>query len=135
MKDFMVESDIEIKPYNIDAAGHVNNAVYINWLEDLRMELFNKYFGLQELLKKDLYPVITSTEILYKHTLHLFDKPTGKMYLDSIKHGLMILKAEIKLEEITVAICKQKCVLLNLTTSKIVKDHQLNEITNHLVKS
>ena len=28
-----VELSFDIKSYNIDAAGHVNNAVYINWLE------------------------------------------------------------------------------------------------------
>ncbi len=43
------EITFKIKPYDIDAAGHVNNAVYINWLEDLRVKLFSKIIPLESL--------------------------------------------------------------------------------------
>ena len=48
--DHSTEIYFEIKPYDIDASGHVNNAVYINWLEDLRFKLFRKYIRLNDLI-------------------------------------------------------------------------------------
>lgn len=40
--NFQTESELEVKTYDIAAAGHVNNIVYARWLEDLRNMLFKK---------------------------------------------------------------------------------------------
>jgi len=130
-----VEVNLDIKPYNIDAAGHVNNAVYMNWLEDLRIKLFEEYFNFQELLEKKLYPVVISTEIVYKRILRLFDKPTGIMYLEYCKHGMIMLKAEIRLNGKIAASGKQKCVLLDLNNSSIIKAQKLQEIFKHNINN
>lgn len=48
---YKTELVFSIRTYEIDAAGHVNNIAYVKWLEDLRCELFNKYFSIDALHK------------------------------------------------------------------------------------
>lgn len=71
-----------------------NNIVYIQRLEELRTKLFNEHFNLRELLAKNLYPVVISTDSCYKKILKLFDHPVGTMFIESHKHGIITLKAE-----------------------------------------
>lgn len=122
MDQLSVELKPEIKTYDIDIAGHVNNIVYIRWLEDLRTKLFNNYFDLQDLLSNNLYPVVVSTNMNYKKYLKLFDKPVGTMSIECCNHGIIALKMEIKRNREIVALGRQKCVLLNLLTGKIDKE-------------
>lgn len=120
--------NLEIKTYDIDVAGHVNNAVYVHWFEDLRTKLFNDHFNLSKLLAKNLYPVVISTEIHYKKSLKLFDKPVGVMYIESLNHGIFTLKAEIKLDGKLSASGLHKCVMFDLKNSTIIRSRELKEI-------
>ena len=122
MNQKFIELKLNIKPYDIDIARHVNNIVYIKWFEQLRTKLFNNYFNLQDLLSNNLYPVVISTNITYKKSLNLFDKPLGIINLVCYNHGIITLKIEIKLEEKIAAFGEQKCVLMNLITGKMIKD-------------
>ena len=120
--------ELEIRTYDIDIAGHVNNIVYLKWFEDLRTKLFREYFNLPELLSNNLYPIVVSSEIHYKKFLKLFDKPVGVMFVESCNHGIIILKTEIKLNGDIAALGKQKCTLLDLDKLKIVNANKLQEI-------
>lgn len=124
--------DLEIKTYNIDIAGHVNNAVYIQWIEDLRTKLFQDYFHLQELLNRKLYPVVISTDIHYKKFLKLFDKPVGIMKIESLNHGIFTLKAEISIDGKIAASVLQKCVISDLEKLEMIKAGELKEIIGEL---
>ena len=124
--------DLVIKTYDIDIAGHVNNAVYVQWFEDLRIKLFNDHFNLPKLLSQNLYPVVISSEIKYKKFLKLFDKPVGVMYVESLNHGIFTLKAEIKRDGKLSASGLQKCVLFDLKNSTFIKDRRLQEIIGDL---
>jgi acyl-CoA thioesterase FadM len=130
ISDTLTELNLDIKTYDIDIAGHVNNTVYIKWFEDLRTKLFNEYFNLPELLSNNLYPVVVSTEVFYKKFLELFDKPIGVMYIESFNHGIITLNAEIKLNSEIVTIGKQKCTLLDLSKLEIVNGEKLQKIIN-----
>lgn len=74
-KEISSEILFTVHTYDIDFAGHLNNIVYVRWIEQLRTKLFNQYFNLQELLSNNLYPVVISTNITYKKALKLFNKP------------------------------------------------------------
>jgi len=131
INNISVKLEPEIKTYDIDIAGHVNNAVYVQWVEDLRTKLFNEYFNLPELIKKKLYPVVISTDILYKKFLKLFDEPVGVMKIESLDHGIFKLKAEISLNDKIAASCTQKCVIFDLKESAIIKAKRMQEIINN----
>lgn len=114
-----IEINIEVKTYDIDIAGHVNNIVYIRWIEDLRAELFSQIYPLEKLLEINYYPVVISTELKYKGQIKLFDKPIGKITLENYSHGVIHLKVEIINDNATVFTASQKCVLMNLTSQKM----------------
>lgn len=111
----------EVKPYDIDAAGHVNNAVYVRWLEDLRIKLFENFLPVHELLKQNQYLVVTSTSIKYKKQISLDDNPSGKMWLERFDKVIWVLKAEIIKNDSIAAAAEQKCVVVNLLTNQIQK--------------
>ncbi len=58
--------------FDIDFAGHVNNAVYIRWLEEGRTKLLEAVgFPIAELVESGTFPVLVHTEIYYKRPLFL----------------------------------------------------------------
>lgn len=114
--------DFEIKTYEIDVAGHVNNIVYVKWLEDLRNRLFSSLLPVENLINERLYPVVTSTNINYKKQLKLGDKPVGTMVIEYIKHGLINLKFQFISDGKICAFGEQKCVLMNLDTGLMDKN-------------
>ena len=134
MNKISVEVKPNIKTYDIDIAGHVNNIVYLKWFEALRTKLFDKYFNLAELLSKNIYPVVISTEIRYKNYLKLFDQPVAVMCIESFNHGIITVQAEISLNGKIAALGKQSCVLLNLDESAIIKSNRFSEVTKHIQK-
>jgi|YelNatPaOPRAMG01_1025707.scaffolds.fasta_scaffold01167_11 acyl-CoA thioester hydrolase len=120
--------NLEIKTYEIDIAGHVNNIVYVKWLEDLRYKLFEQILPIDNLLYWNLYPVVTSTNIVYKKQLKLSDKLTGFVWVEDIRHNMMILKFNFVSNDVVCASAEQKCVLLNLKRGIIDKE-QLKSLT------
>jgi len=70
----MFECKLEARGYELDSYGHINNAVYLNYLEQARWELFQKS-GLLDLFRnKDYKLVVTEIIIKYKHEIRQFDK-------------------------------------------------------------
>jgi acyl-CoA thioester hydrolase len=112
----------EIKTYEIDIAGHVNNIVYVKWLEDLRNRLFSQVLPVENLLEDKFYPVITSTIIRYKKQLKFGDKPIGTMNIENVKHGLMVLNFRFVNNGNICVYGEQKCVILNLRTGLMDKE-------------
>lgn len=105
-----------VHTYDIDAAGHVNNVVYIRWLEDLRNIIVESTFGFKQLFEKHYYLVVISTEAKYRKQISLFDQPEGEMILTGAKHGIYELKAAISVNGKTSFSAVQKCVLMNTKT-------------------
>jgi acyl-CoA thioester hydrolase len=113
------EMPLLINTYDIDIAGHVNNIVYIRWLEDLRTRLFSKIFNFKEVLQSGFYFVVISTTIKYKKQLKLFDTPTGTIKINDLKHGILSLSIQIKNADQICAVADQRCVLMNMQKGKM----------------
>ena len=126
---YSASMDFEIKTYEIDVAGHVNNIVYLKWFENLRTKLFNEQFNLKELLLKNLYPAVILTNINYKKILKLFDKPNGTISIVNCNHGIIKLNFKINVNGKNAALGEQRCVLLNLKTGLMEK-----QILNSILK-
>lgn len=62
-----------VKGYELDSYGHLNNAVYLNYTEQARWEILKIEGLLDVFLKKDFLLVVTETNIRYKRELKLFD--------------------------------------------------------------
>ena len=113
--------NFKIKTYEIDAAGHVNNIVYVKWLEDLRCKLFEQILPIDQLLNMNLYPVVVSTNIEYKKQLKLNECPTGIIRIENIQHNMIFLKMDFLSENKICATASQKCVLMNLKSGTMDK--------------
>jgi len=124
-RPLIVENDFIVTTYDIDIAGHLNNVVYVRWLEDLRRIFFDEHYPVKNLLSLNLYPVIASTNIKYKRQIKLFDKPKGFMWLEKIDRIILKLKAEFTVNGSVAAFAEQKCVIYNLETSQIVKPPEI----------
>ncbi|MBZ0200061.1 MAG: acyl-CoA thioesterase [Ignavibacteriaceae bacterium] len=118
-----VEIPITVKLYDVDAAGHVNNTVYVRWLEDMRTRLFTQFCSPKLLLKANYYLVVVSCRMKYKKQIKLFQEPIGRMTLVNYKHGVFTFEAIIKLEGKTVFHAVQECVLMNLKENKMYKNN------------
>ncbi|HSH52275.1 MAG TPA: thioesterase family protein [Bacteroidales bacterium] len=98
-----------VKGYELDSYGHLNNAVYLNYTEQARWEILNDKSLLHLFLNRELLLVVTETNIRYKRELKLFDKieietkikfdaPYLIFYHDikNIKSGVSAAKAIVK---------------------------------------
>ena len=64
----------EVRGYEIDSYGHLNNAVYISYTEQARWEILKNVGLLKSFIEKNLLLVVTETNIRYMRELKLFDK-------------------------------------------------------------
>lgn len=119
------ELSIEIKTYDIDIAGHVNNVVYIKWLEDLRALLFRNIYDFPKVVEAGLYPVVTYTSIKYIKQIKLFENLTGVVTIEAEKHGMLFLDFIIKNGSTVFAEAKQKCVMMDLNSGKMTKEYKI----------
>ena len=62
---------IEIRFADIDAAGHVNNAVYFNYFEQARINWFKQHIGDWDWSERGL--ILVRNEIDYIHPVYLHD--------------------------------------------------------------
>ena len=99
MRIFEITREIYIGTYDIDFAGHVSNIVYLRWLEDMRLMVFDKYFPLQPIMDDNkIYPVLASTKIDYKRPVKLFSKPLGTMWISKLGSASMTFTGQIEVD-------------------------------------
>ena len=91
----LVELRIRIKTYDIDFVGHVNNIVYIRWLEDLRLEFLDAHLPLGPLQEQGIAPIVVSTNIHYRQGIFLSDQHVlGRMWISEMQRASFFLAAE-----------------------------------------
>ncbi len=95
VKPMFLEKQLKINAYDIDVMGIVSNIVYIQWFEDLRYLLLEKYWPYEEMLKINQSPILSKTEIEYKHPLTIFDKPVGGLWVSDMTKARWTIHIEI----------------------------------------
>lgn len=75
MKEYQFIKELQVRDYECDMQGHVNNAVYLNYLEHCRHE-YLKEFGLDfsKLVKNGNHLVVIRAEVDYKRSLQSGDR-------------------------------------------------------------
>lgn len=114
IKPFYIEIPIQVKSYDIDIVGHVNNIVYIRWLEDLRLAMLEKYLPFEELMAEDMSPVLLRTEIDYKVPVKMFDSVLARVYIAELKGVRMTLHFEFWVGETLSCAAIQKAILFHV---------------------
>ena len=83
IKKYIFTTEIEVRDYEIDSEGIVNNANYQHYLEHTRHK-FCKWAGLsfKQMQEKGLYPVVNHIEIDYKTPLHSDDTMLSCLWIE-----------------------------------------------------
>lgn len=121
LRPLRVRMPIKVQTYDIDFAAHVNNQVYVRWLEDLRMELLRVYYPLERLLAEGTAPILAYTEVHYRRPLVLADAPEGEVWVAKLGQATVTLRHEITLAGALCAEATQRLVLLNLQSGRPVR--------------
>ncbi len=117
-RPLLVTLPLKVQTYDIDVAFHVNNQVYVRWLEDLRMEVLREYYPLKRFMDEGVAPILASTQITYKRPIGLYDEPVGHMWCTHLGRATIWLEAEITVGDQVCAHAIQRGSFLVLATSK-----------------
>jgi len=82
---FEFDTPIEIRFVDLDAYGHVNNAVFFTYLETARVKLFQQRFG--SFLESGLLFLVVRAECDYRLPIQLDDQLHISIAVVQIKHS------------------------------------------------
>ncbi|MBR4631283.1 MAG: acyl-CoA thioesterase [Treponema sp.] len=75
------KTTFKVRTYECDSYGHVNNAVYLNYLEYGRMDFLNQIgFDYNALLEDGYFIFVSHVDIYYKSSAHFNDELTIESY-------------------------------------------------------
>ena len=78
----LIETPIQIRFVDIDQLGHVNNAVYLTYLEVSRVPYFNSIVGKIDWLRRGI--ILAKAEVDYKTPILLNDQIKVKTWCSRI---------------------------------------------------
>ncbi len=85
--------DLDVYSYQIDFIGHVNNAVYIQWMEIGRTKLLEAVgMATHEIFQQGFVPVLVHTSITYKSPLYLGDRVQVELWLSELRNASAIMQ-------------------------------------------
>ncbi len=121
-RKLLVELPIRVKTYDIDWVGHVNNIVYLRWLEDLRLQLLDVYYPLEDLLAEGYSPIVMETNIRYRQGIVLADKQViGRMWSPLLERATLHLEAEFMVGDEVRCSATQRGCFVESDTMRLVR--------------
>ncbi len=82
-KDYIFSLELQVRDYEIDSEGIVNNANYLHYLEHTRHEFCRHAgFSFEEMKKRDIIPVLNRVEIDYKIPLRSGDTMISSLWIE-----------------------------------------------------
>lgn len=88
-----ISFDQEIHTFHIDFLGHVNNGVYIQWMEIGRTKLLEAAgMVTAEIFKQSFAPLLVETHIAYKAPLYLGDRARVEVWLSELRNTTGIIQ-------------------------------------------
>ena len=85
--------ELDVYSFQIDFIGHVNNAVYIRWMEIGRTKLLEAVgIPTHEIFKQGFAPVLVQTHINYKSPLYLGDRPQVELWLSELRRASAVMQ-------------------------------------------
>lgn len=114
----LVHLPFRVQTYDIDFASHVNNGVYMRWLEELRFEFLRVHYPLERFLEQDITPVLAKSTIEFKRAISLFEEPHGEMWCTQIGRATLTLQSEITVDRNLCASATQRAILIYRSTTK-----------------
>lgn len=107
---------LEVKEEDIDQLNHVNNAVYVKWMDQVAGMHWD--FLTQDADFSEYFWVVSRHEIDYKHEAKLGDIVRAKTWVGETKGVVSVRYIEFYKEDILLVQSKTNWVLLNAKTGK-----------------
>lgn len=82
---FQFSTTIDIRFADLDAYGHVNNAIYFTYLEHARVKMFQEYFG--AFLDSSLLFLVVRAECDYRLPITLNDSLQITLKVEQLRHS------------------------------------------------
>ncbi|MBQ3025652.1 MAG: acyl-CoA thioesterase [Spirochaetaceae bacterium] len=121
-----------VRSYECDSYSHVNNSVYLNYLEYARMEYLHAIgFDYKGLVEAGYYLYVTHVDIYYKASAFLDDKLLIEVFPTKLKKISGELKQIIKKEDGTIcadATVTWACVTKEGRPSKIPEEFMVQDL-------
>lgn len=84
---------LEVYSFQTDYIGHVNNAVYMQWMEIGRTKLLEAIgMPVQRVFQQGFAPILAHTSITYKAALYMGDQVRGELWLSQLNYASVILQ-------------------------------------------
>lgn len=112
--------DLEVYTFQIDIVCHLNNIIYIEWMEIGRIKLLEA-IGLPtvEITKRDIFPILVNTNITYKNPIFYGDKIDAKIWISKLNAASAIMEFSFtKNDGVLAATGYQKGLFINGSTGK-----------------
>ena len=79
-------TEYEARSYELDAYGHVNNAVFVNWLEHSRLCYLRDRGMTYESIPRDLgvHVVVVRQDVVYKRQVRLGDRLVAETTIERV---------------------------------------------------
>ncbi len=127
MKTF---TKIIVRSYECDSYNHVNNAVYLNYLEHARMDFLHKVnFDYKGIVNAGYYLYVTHIDIHYKSSAFLDDELVVETNPVKLKHVMGEFHQTIKKTDGTV------CAEANVTWACVTTDGKPSKIPENFMVS
>lgn len=120
-KKMYIEAPIVVRTYDIDFMQIAHNSVYLKWFEDLRLEILNRFFPLQQMISDHCSPILSETHIKYLTPVTLTSKPIGKAWVSLLNKGRWNVNVVIEEDGIKYAEGNQCGYYLNLATKRLTR--------------
>ena len=118
----LVSLPIRVKTYDIDFVGHVNNIVYVRWLEDLRLQFLDTHLPLDGLMAQGVVPVVVNTEIHYRQAIVLNEHEVlANMWVRELGKAVFYLGAEFVVGDEVRCSATQRGTFVNTETGRPVR--------------
>ncbi|MDX2241873.1 MAG: thioesterase family protein [Leptolyngbyaceae cyanobacterium bins.302] len=85
--------ELEVYSFHIDFIGHVNNTVYVQWMEIGRTKLLEEIgLATHKILHQGFVPVLVQTNITYKSSLYLGDRVPMELWISELRHASAVMQ-------------------------------------------
>jgi acyl-CoA thioester hydrolase len=91
----VVERDIYVRAYDVDAMGIVSNIVYVRWFEDMRHAFLDVYYPYTEMMQEGKSPILIKTEVEYKTPVTLYNRPVARAWMEEVGGSKWMMGFEI----------------------------------------
>ncbi|MCG6190409.1 acyl-CoA thioesterase [Maribellus maritimus] len=111
----------KVYTYHIDIVGHVNNIIYIQWLENGRVKLLEAMgIPVTDLTRTEgIVPILTETNILYKKPFFIHNSVHIETWVSKLNNASAILEFRFYNEKDELcASAWQKGLFINMATMK-----------------